>query len=111
MSESLVDRTTDPKVEKARKPRHPVLMELALQRAAELRGTHCTKTDYDYIVALADEFLRVGSERYQLLKALEDLSFECDGVTCVVAPSRKTYNRTFAVLRKIRDGVIIEVPK
>jgi hypothetical protein len=37
-----------------------------------------------------------------LLQALADLSFECDGVTRTEAPSRETYNRTFAVLQKYR---------
>lgn len=37
-----------------------------------------------------------------LLQALADLSFECDGVTCTLPPSRETYNRTFEVLQKYR---------
>ncbi len=40
------------------------------------------------------------AEAVELWNALKDLSFECDGVTRVQAPSRETYNRTFALLRK-----------
>lgn len=37
------------------------------------------------------------------IRALEDLSFSCDGVTSPCAPSHLVYNRTFAVLCKLRD--------
>ena len=40
------------------------------------------------------------AEAVELWNALKDLSFECDGVTRCIAPSRETYNRTFAVLRR-----------
>jgi hypothetical protein len=39
------------------------------------------------------------AESVELYNALSDLSFECDGVTCVLPPSRETYNRTFMVLK------------
>ncbi len=39
------------------------------------------------------------AESVELWNALKDLSFECDGVMCVLPPSRETYNRTFAVLQ------------
>jgi predicted nucleic acid-binding Zn-ribbon protein len=45
------------------------------------------------------EIERLQRRVIELEKALEDLSFECDGVTQTVAPSRETYNRTFAVLK------------
>lgn len=40
------------------------------------------------------------AESVELWNALKDLSFECDGVTCTVAPSRETYNRTFRLLQQ-----------
>lgn len=39
------------------------------------------------------------AESVELYNALSDLSFECDGVFCVLPPSRETYNRTFMVLK------------
>lgn len=39
------------------------------------------------------------AESVELYNALSDLSFECDGVMCVLPPSRETYNRTFMVLK------------
>lgn len=78
------------------------------QRARAVRLEDVVSED-EY--ATAAEIIYLRDLNAALLKALEDLSFECDGVTRVVAPSRETYNRTFAVLRKIRDGVTIEVPK
>jgi hypothetical protein len=39
------------------------------------------------------------AESVVLWNALKDLSFECDGVTCTLPPSRETYNRTFDVLQ------------
>lgn len=44
------------------------------------------------------------------VKALADLSFECDGVTRTVPPSRETYNRTFAELQAIRATLSKQVP-
>jgi len=41
-------------------------------------------------------------EKKELYAALSDLSFECDGVVYVKAPTRETYNRTFAVVKKYR---------
>ena len=38
----------------------------------------------------------------ELAKALGDLSFECDGVVGVQAPTSETYNRTFAIYQKYR---------
>lgn len=43
-------------------PRHPDLVKAALNRASQLRGTHRTDPEHDYIVALADEYLRLSSE-------------------------------------------------
>lgn len=40
------------------------------------------------------------AESVELWNALKDLSFECDGVTRTEAPSRDTYNKTFAVLQR-----------
>jgi hypothetical protein len=39
----------------------------------------------------------------ELAKALEDLSFECFAIFHTVAPSVETYNRTFEVLKKVRE--------
>lgn len=44
------------------------------------------------------------ADAMELWKALNDLSFECDGVTSTVAPTRETYNRTFSVMQKHRQA-------
>lgn len=38
-----------------------------------------------------------------LWKALNDLSFHCDGVTWTVAPPREIYNATFYVMNDLRS--------
>lgn len=40
------------------------------------------------------------------VKALGDLSFECDGIDRTKAPSRETYNRTFDVLQQCRETLV-----
>ena len=49
---------------------------------------------------LPENTIRANAEAVELWNALQDLLFECDGVTYVKAPSRETYNRTFALLQK-----------
>ncbi len=44
------------------------------------------------------------ADAMELWKALNDMSFESDGVTCVLPPSRETYNRTFAIMQKHREA-------
>lgn len=51
------------------------------------------------LAALQSERNRVVLEAGFLWHALKDLSFDCDGVTCTVAPTRGTYNDTFAVIQ------------
>lgn len=47
-------------------------------------------------------------QRNVLLRALEDLSFECFGVFSTKAPSTETYNRTFKVLDEVRQAIGIK---
>lgn len=53
----------------------------------------------------ADALFRDSAYR-ELLKALGDLSFECDGVTSTSAPTLETYNRTFAIWQHHRHVLI-----
>lgn len=42
------------------------------------------------------------ADAMELWKALNDLSFESDGVTCTQIPTRETYNRTLEIMQKHR---------
>ncbi|SRR6266481_1119439 len=63
------------------------------------------KAELDFIVRACNNHDKLVAMLKETLKALEDLSFECDDVVYNTrAPSRDTYNDTFEILDKNRKA-------